>query len=65
MDMWTYKGIEIYPADKPNSMGIRWYARAPMSWPVNVLRADTKASMREMITAYAERYGKTYDRRVW
>lgn len=42
---WTYKGIDIWPAD-PNSSGIRWYARMPDE---PKLRADTKTSMRELI----------------
>ena len=48
MNPWTYKSVDVYPADR-NSAGIRWYARidgAPM------LRADTKAGMRELITRY-------------
>ena len=39
---WTYKGIDIYPAER-NSSGIRWYSRNPH------LRADTKAGMRQLI----------------
>ena len=42
---WTYKGIDVYPADL-NSSGIRWYARTP--W--GTLRTDTKQSMRELVT---------------
>lgn len=44
--MWTYKGIDVFRADM-NTSGIRWYART--RW--GVLRADTKASMRHLITA--------------
>jgi hypothetical protein len=44
--MWTYKGIDVFRADI-NSSGIRWYARTP--W--GILRADTKQSMRELISA--------------
>jgi hypothetical protein len=40
--MWTYKGVDVFPADR-NSSGIRWYARTPH------LRADSKASMRQLI----------------
>lgn len=43
--MWTYKGLDIYRADI-NSSGIRWYTRSP--W--GILRADTKESMRHLIT---------------
>lgn len=45
---WTYKGIDIYPAD-PNTSGIRWHARIPDSPTVNSFRADTKEGMRELI----------------
>lgn len=44
--MWTYRGVDVFPADR-NSSGIRWYARTSSA---PVLRADTKASMRELIT---------------
>lgn len=46
--MWTYKGVDIFPADR-NSSGIRWYAR-----PGNglTLKADSKASMRRLINEY-------------
>lgn len=47
MNTWTYKGIDVYRAD-PNSSGIRWYARTR----TGILRADTKASMRDLITHY-------------
>lgn len=43
--MWTYKGIDVYRADV-NSSGIRWYARTG----TGTLRADTKESMRSLIT---------------
>jgi hypothetical protein len=43
--MWTYKGIDVFRADF-NASGIRWYARTD----AGILRADTKASMRELIT---------------
>ncbi len=42
--MWTYKGVDIFRADR-NSSGIRWYARTG----AGILRADSKASMRELI----------------
>ena len=45
--MWTYKGIDVFPADL-NSSGIRWYARTG----TGILRADSKASMRDLITRY-------------
>jgi hypothetical protein len=47
---WTYKGIDVWPADR-NSSGIRWYARVPNA---PTLRADTKDGMRELITRYTE-----------
>ena len=46
---WSYKGIDIYPADQ-NASGIRWYAR--MAGAPATLRADTKASMRRLINHY-------------
>jgi hypothetical protein len=51
--MWTYKGIDVYPADR-NSAGLRWAARTPDSWPAAppMLRANTKQGMRELITHY-------------
>jgi hypothetical protein len=45
--MWTYKGIDIFPASL-NSSGIRWYARTTDG----ILRADSKASMRQLITNF-------------
>jgi len=42
--MWTYKGIDVYPADN-NTIGIRWYARTDKG----KLRADTKELMRKLI----------------
>jgi hypothetical protein len=48
--MWTYKHVDVWPADR-NSAGIRWYARVPGA---PVLRADTKADMRELITHYTK-----------
>lgn len=47
--MWTYKGIDIFPAD-PNSSGIRWYART--EW--GMLRADSKVSMKQLINHYKD-----------
>ena len=43
--MWAYKGLDIFRADI-NGSGIRWYTRSP--W--GILRADSKASMRGLIT---------------
>jgi hypothetical protein len=43
--MWTYKGVDVFRADR-NASGIRWYARVGTGI---ALRADTKASMRELI----------------
>jgi hypothetical protein len=48
--MWRYKGFDIFPADR-NSSGIRWYTRVDYG-PLAVLRADTKAGMREIIRDY-------------
>jgi len=48
-DMWTYKGIDVFPADL-NTSGIRWYARTASG----ILRADSKASMRNLITEHKE-----------
>jgi hypothetical protein len=45
--MWSYKGIDVYPADL-NSSGCRWYARVDFG-PVPVLRADSKERMRDLI----------------
>jgi hypothetical protein len=47
---WTYKGIDVYPADR-NASGIRWYARPGTG---SALRADTKASMRQLISQHAD-----------
>lgn len=44
--MWTYKGLNVYRAD-PNGSGIRWYAWSPT---YGMLRADSKESMRKLIT---------------
>lgn len=58
--MWTYKGVDVFPAGPGNS-GLRWYARTTRPgrrpWKDGtpaVLRADTKQSMREMITHYQD-----------
>ena len=45
-EVWTYKGIDVFPVSGGNSSGIRWYARHPEA---GTLRADTKASMRDLI----------------
>ena len=42
---WRYKGINIDPAGV-NGSGIRWNALTP--W--GILRADSKQSMRELVT---------------
>jgi hypothetical protein len=44
---WEYKDVIVLPAGR-NSSGIRWTANARLGV---TLRADTKASMRELITA--------------
>jgi len=43
---WEYKGVTVLPADR-NSSGIRWTANAGVGVQ---LKADTKASMRQLIT---------------
>lgn len=50
--MWTYKGIDVYPADR-NGCGIRWYARTGDG--NGVLKSDSKASMRQLITAWVNK----------
>ncbi len=40
--MWTYKGVNVYPAAR-NSSGIRWQSITPH------LRADTKTGMKKLI----------------
>lgn len=45
MKNWTYKGINVYPADR-NSSGIRWTALGPNGR----LRADTMQGMKQLIT---------------
>ena len=52
--MWTYFGIDVWPAD-PNMSGIRWYARLRSGPGPAMLRADTKDSMRELIRHYVRR----------
>lgn len=47
--MWTYKGVDVFPADR-NSSGIRWYARSYRG----ILRADTKKSMRNLISRFRD-----------
>lgn len=46
MKTWTYKGIDVFSAER-NSSGIRWYARTGAGV---VLRSDTKSGMRQLIT---------------
>jgi hypothetical protein len=43
-EMWTYYGVNVYPADM-NCSGIRWTAR----FAGLPLRADSKDGMRELI----------------
>lgn len=47
---WRYKGIDVYPAEL-NGSGIAWYARPGTG---QALRADSKRSMRELITEMKE-----------
>ncbi len=49
-EMWTYKGVNVYPAEI-NSSGIRWYALGFGG----TLKADTKESMRQLITEAREK----------
>lgn len=59
--MWTYKGVDVYPADR-NSSGIRWYARTYSG--EGVLRADTKDGIRRLIKARGRRKNpRRYSRR--
>jgi len=57
--MWTYKGVDIYPAGR-NMSGLRWTAtiaddrRFSESTPPNLM-ADTKQGMRELINHYLGR----------
>jgi hypothetical protein len=44
--MWTYKGVDVFPADR-NSSGIRWYARDYRA--SGVLRSDTRNGMKSLI----------------
>lgn len=48
--MWTYYGVNIYPADR-NSSGIRWECSNPDDNPETPprLRADTKDGIRHLI----------------
>jgi hypothetical protein len=46
--MWTYKGVNVYPADMHWS-GIRWYARVPWD-DTPILKAYSKESMKRLIT---------------
>lgn len=52
--MWTYKGVDIWPAGPVVFDGLRWYARTDTSDPAvpPVLRASSKQGMRELITHY-------------
>ncbi len=53
-EMWTYKGQHVYPADR-NSAWLRWECFTP--W--GRLRADTKASMKELISLTMATHGIT------
>ena len=52
--MWTYKGIDVFPAGPVIHDGLRWYARTDDGMPAAppLLRADTRQGMRELITHY-------------
>ena len=45
---WIYRGVVVLPADR-NGSGIRWTANAGLGF---TLKADSKASMRALISAY-------------
>lgn len=48
--MWTYKGFDIFQADR-NSSGIRWYVRTEQG----ILRSDTKQGMKALINELLSR----------
>jgi hypothetical protein len=52
VDMWTYKGVDVFPAGPVVSGGLRWYARLHAGSGPPVLRASSKQGMRELITRY-------------
>lgn len=55
--MWTYRGINVYPADR-NASGVRWIASTGSGMK---LRADTKEGMRQLIrSSKAKRLNPLY-----
>lgn len=58
--MWTYKGVDIYPATSNYSIGVRWEARIADDnrfsddTPPRLLAA-TKQDMRDVINHYLAR----------
>jgi hypothetical protein len=50
--VWTYKGVDIFPAGPVVFDGLRWYARLHSGPGPAMLRATSKDGMREMITHY-------------
>lgn len=51
--MWTYKGFDVFPADR-NSSGIRWYCRTGSG--EGILRADSKDGMKELINEFIKKH---------
>ena len=49
-EMWIYRGVNVWPADR-NASGIRWEAMTSHGR----LRADSKASMRDLIRINQEK----------
>lgn len=58
--MWTYRGVDVYPADR-NSSGIRWYARMGIGY---TLRADTMQGMRQLINKHVVKHGENPPRGI-
>lgn len=55
---WTYKGVDIHPADR-NSSGIRWWALTDKGR----IMADTKQGMKQLINARTVRKNTARRRR--
>ena len=47
--MWTYRGVDVFPTDRYMNGSIRWYARTASG----MLRADSKQMMRFAISELA------------
>lgn len=50
--MWTYKGIDVFPAGPIIFDGLRWYARLRSGPGPAMLRATSKRDMRDLINRY-------------